>query len=78
MTTGLVEGMSLERAAALVAAKAVEMLGRSESADLGVWTETGKRSVLVGFARRGKAAGVLAIPIEEYDGVKLLELMERN
>lgn len=73
MTTGLVSGMSLEEAGEAVAQKAIEAL--EGGAEVGVWTESGNRAVLVGIARRGQAAVTLMIPHEEYDGLKLLSIL---
>ncbi len=46
--------------------------------NLHVWTETGNASVLVGIARKGRASATLLIPKDEYDGLKLLELLEKE
>jgi len=72
VTTGLVSGMSLEKACATVAARA-EQLRAETDAPLSVWTETGRQSVLVGIARRGMAATTMLVPRAEYDGIKLFE-----
>lgn len=78
MTTGLVNGMSMEQAGQAVMRKAEEVLRRRPTNELGIWTETGRRSVLVGVARRGRASTTLLIPKDEYDGMKLLDLLEKN
>lgn len=75
MTTGLVRGMSIEKAAAAVCERARQEMERA-GAPFGIWTETGNRSVLVGIARRGRHAATLLIPREEYDGLRLLAALE--
>lgn len=74
MTTGLIRpGMSMEQAAAAVRNKAIELA--KESGGLGMHTEMGNRSALVGVARLGKGAVAFTIAREEYDGLKLLEIL---
>lgn len=48
----------------------------AERAEVGIWTETGRRSVLVGIARRGRCAAVIEIGREEYNGMRLMELLD--
>ena len=72
MTTGLVAGLSLQRAAEVVAAKAAEQLQPGQS--YAVWTEVGASTVLVGIATP-EAAGTIAINRSEYDGLKLMEIL---
>jgi len=74
MTAGLIKpGMSMEQAADAVRGAAIDKA--NESGDLGLHTETGRRSVLVGLARKGKGAVVFTIDLAEYDGLKLLEVL---
>ena len=70
-------GMSLEEACEAIRAEAEKMLAGS-GARLGLWTEVGRKSVLVGVALAGKASCVLSIDRAEYDGMKLLEAIERH
>ena len=74
MTTGLVVVMTLEQAGVAVMDKAIAAR-EAVGSELGIWSETGKRNVLLGISRRGKAATTLLIPIEEYDGMKVLEML---
>ena len=75
MTTGLVVGLNMEQATAAVSAEAERRRAELDT-DLHVWTETGRKSVLVGIARRGRPAATMLIPKDEYDGLKLLEMLE--
>jgi hypothetical protein len=74
----IIRGLSLDAASRVVAAKAAEQLQLNPGAEVGVWTEQGNSSVLVGIARRGKATSTTLIPKAEYDGLKLLELLEAS
>ena len=74
MTTGLVLGMTLEQAGQAVMKKAIEAREASGS-EVGIWSEVGRKNVLLGISRRGKASTTLLIPIEEYDGLKVLEML---
>lgn len=73
MTTGLVAGMGLARAAEVVAEKAASLLspGRRRA----VWTEVGSLTVLVGIATPDATCAV-AINRPEYDGLKLMEILD--
>lgn len=66
------DGLSLERATEAVRAKAIEMAAGGAR---GVWTEVGKQSVMVGLCIDGVAA-VMLISRNEYDGMKLLEILD--
>ena len=72
MTTGLVTGMPLQKAAVVVAAKAASQLRPGDG--LAFWTETGSSSVLVGVATPELSYAV-AIDRSEYDGLKLMEIL---
>lgn len=73
--TRLIKGLSLEKASRLVADKAAAQLALDPNAEVGIWTETGNTSVLVGIARRGKATSTMLVPRNEYDGLKLLAML---
>ena len=70
-------GMSLEEACDAIRFEAEGRLSEP-GVKLGVWTEVGQRSVLVGVAIAGKASCVLSIERAKYDGMKLLEAIERH
>lgn len=74
MTTSLIIGKSLQEACEAVSERAASMLS-DPACDVGFWTEKGRSSVLVGFARRGVGAACFMIPIAEYDPAKLIESM---
>ncbi|MEO8297071.1 MAG: hypothetical protein ABI574_04610 [Burkholderiales bacterium] len=73
MTTGLVDGKTLSQAADLVREKAIEQLGTGSG--VGLWTETGRQSVMVGLALAGRGAVVVTIPRAEYNGLEVLQLV---
>lgn len=75
MTTGLVVGLNMDQACAAVSAEAERRRAELDT-DLHVWTETGRKSVLVGIARRGRPSATMLIPRDEYDGLALLALLE--
>lgn len=77
MSTGLVSGLTLEQAQDAVRRKAVELLADGDN-DIALWTETGNRSVLIGVARRGVGSFTMMVPREQYDGLKLMEWLERG
>jgi hypothetical protein len=54
--------------------KAIECV--KSGMERGVWTIMGMRSVLVGYASKDGYAGAILIPIEKYDGFKLMEYLE--
>jgi hypothetical protein len=68
-------GMSLRRACEYVRDKAIEQLDGKPEVEIGFWTEMGNKSVMVGIARRGKAAVAVLVPKEEYDALKLLQIL---
>lgn len=65
-------GLTYEQAIEWVREQAVKAL---EHAPLGIWTEMGKRSVMIGIARAGGNACVIEVDRAEYDGTKLLEMI---
>lgn len=75
MTTALIRGKTLDEAIELVRDAAIGLL--QDGRKIGVWTETGNHSVLVGIARPDAAATML-IPKEEYDGIKFLEMIYKD
>lgn len=66
------DGLSLEQATEVVRSKAIEMAAGGAR---GIWTEVGKQNVMVGLCTGG-AAAVLLISRKEYDGMKLLEILD--
>ena len=72
MTTGLVAGLSLQKAADVVAEKAASLLSPGQL--YAIWTEVGASVVLVGIATP-VAAFAMAIDRSEYDGLKLMEML---
>ena len=66
------DGISLDEAATAVREKAIEMAAGGAR---GIWTEVGKQSVMVGLCING-AAAVLLISRTEYDGMRLLEILD--
>lgn len=70
---GLVEGLSLQKAADVVAAKAASQLRPGDR--LSLWTETGASTVLVGVATPQWSCA-LAINRSEYNGLKLMEILD--
>lgn len=73
MATKLVEGLSAQAAAEAVAAAAARELEPGKR--LGVWTEVGSKTVLVGIAVPGGMA-TITIDRAEYDGLKLLGIID--
>lgn len=71
MTTTLVDGLSFDQAVEAVRAKAESMLRPGQ--ETAIYTETGKRLVLVGVARPDHSC-VLQIPVESYDARAILEI----
>lgn len=71
-------GMSLEEACDAIRAEAEKLLAVKPGTRLGLWTEVGRKSVLVGVALAGGASCVLSIDRAEYDGMRLLEAVERH
>ncbi len=76
MTSPVTQGLGMKAAAAAVAEKAAEELARSPGAKAGIWTEVGSSVVLVGYATPG-ACGAIAIDRSEYDGLAVMEILER-
>lgn len=75
MSTGLIKpGMKLLQACEEVSRKAEEIRAASSSR-VGVWTETGSRSVLVGVSLRGIGRFVITIDKAEYSGLRLAEMV---
>lgn len=66
-----VSGMTLDQAKQFVIEKA-EACMREGGSQIGIWTETGNHSVLVGLAQVGKPSVTVAIPRAEYCGLRVL------
>lgn len=78
MTTGLIKpGMTLEQACEAVCDEA-DRLRTSNGTRVGLWTEVGARSVLVGLSIAGVGASVVQIDRAEYDGMALMDLVCRH
>ena len=75
MTTGLIKpGMTLEQACDAVCGEADRL--RTESGSrVGLWTERGTRSVLVGLSIAGIGAAAIQIDCAEYGGLALMDLV---
>lgn len=75
MSTGLVKpGMSLAQACDAISAQAEAIRAENDSR-IGVWTEVGSKSVLVGLSLRGVGRGVITIDKAEYSGMRLAEIV---
>lgn len=66
---------TLREVTELVTRKALELA--AQSGNVGIYTEVGQSSVMVGLATK---SGVCAVAIDraEYDGMKILEMIERG
>jgi hypothetical protein len=74
VSTALIRGMTSAQAVDAVREAAVGAMEQGGSA-LGVWTEVGNSTVMIGLSRRGKHALVVEVDRAEFDGVKLGELL---
>lgn len=65
-------GLSLDEAISAVRDQAVAEM-QASGADTGIWTEVGRRQVMVGVAMRGRGAFTLLVDRDQYDGRALLD-----